>query len=330
MHFSPVVFGIIALALLFDFLNGMHDAANSIATVVSTRVLSPRMAVASAAFFNFAAAFFFGVHVATTVGKGLVDPAVMDNRLIVAALVGASLWNYLTIALGVPVSSSHSLIGGLVGAAIAKAGTGCLIFRPLIVTGAFMILSPPIGMLFAFALMIAVFWLFRRKSPTQVDHVFRFGQLVSSSVLSLAHGSNDSQKTMGIIAVLLFANGYLGKTFYVPWAVIMACYITMGLGTLAGGWRVVKTMGSKVTKLKPVGGFCAETGAGLCILLCSWLGIPVSTTHVVTGSIIGVGSTHRLSAVRWGVAGNIVWAWVLTIPCAGLVAAGVYYGLRLV
>jgi PiT family inorganic phosphate transporter len=323
-HLSVGVLGIIALALLFDFLNGMHDAANSIATVVSTRVLSPRKAVAMAAFFNFAAAFFFGVHVANTIGKGIVDPSVMDNRLLLSALVGASLWNWLTIVAGIPVSSSHSLIGGLVGAGVAKAGFSCLVPKTLITTATFMFLSPPIGMLFAFGLMVAVLWIFRRQSPGRVNSFFQIGQLISSSVLSLAHGTNDSQKTMGIISVLLFTNGALGATFHVPWAVILSCHAVMGLGTLAGGWKVVHTMGNKVTKLKPQSGFCAETGAGICILLCSRLGIPVSTTHVVTGSVVGVGSIQRLSAVRWGVAGNIIWAWVLTIPCAGLTAALTY------
>lgn len=326
-HLSPLVGFIIILALFFDFLNGMHDAANSIATVVSTQVLRPRQAVAWAAFFNFIAAFFFGVHVANTIGKGIIDPAAMNNAVLLAALVGAALWNWITIIAGLPVSSSHSLIGGLVGAGVAKAGFSCLVPKTLGITAAFMVLSPPIGLAFAAVLMVAVYWLFRKKSPSRVNGIFRVGQLVSSAILSLGHGANDSQKTMGIIAVLLFTNGALGKTFYVPWAVILACYAVMGLGTLAGGWRVVHTMGNKVTKLKPFSGFCAETGAGLCILLCSRFGIPVSTTHVVTGSVIGVGSTRRLSAVRWGVAGQIVWAWVLTIPCAAVVAALTYYGL---
>lgn len=329
-HVSLLVCFIIALALLFDFLNGMHDAANSIATLVSTRVMSPRNAVMWAAFFNFVAAFFFGVHVATTVGKGLVDPSIMDNTLLLSALVGASLWNWFTITLGIPVSSSHSLIGGLVGAALAKAGVRSLLFKSLNTTIAFMFISPPVGMAVAFGLMVLVYWVFRRRSPGQVDHVFRGGQLLSSAALSVAHGSNDSQKTMGIIAVLLFTNGYLGKEFHVPWLVILACYATMGLGTLAGGWKVVHTMGNKVTKLKPNGGFCAEMASALTIIGCSMVGIPVSTTHVVTGSVVGVGATHRLSAVRWGLAGRIVWAWVLTIPCAGATAALVYYGARLV
>jgi PiT family inorganic phosphate transporter len=325
LHVSPFVAVIIALALLFDFLNGMHDAANSIATIVSTQVLRPRQAVAWAAFFNFVAAFFFGVHVANTIGKGLVDPSVMDNTLLFSALIGASLWNWLTIVAGIPVSSSHSLIGGLVGAGVAKAGFGCLVLPTLAKTATFMVLSPPIGMLFAMALMAAVFWLFRKQSPGRVNHFFHGGQLLSSAVLSLGHGTNDSQKTMGIISVLLFTNGYLGKDFFVPKWVMMACYAVMGLGTLAGGWKVVHTMGNKVTKLKPFSGFCAETGAGLCILICSHMGIPVSTTHVVTGSVVGVGAAQRVSAVRWGVAGSIVWAWVLTIPCAAAVSALTYF-----
>ena len=324
MHIPFGVGLIIVLALLFDFLNGMHDAANSIATVVSTRVLSPRQAVVWAAFFNFAAAFGLGVHVANTIGKGLVDPSVIDNHVLVGALVGASLWNWLTITLGIPVSSSHALIGGLVGAGLAKAGWGCLLPQKLLVTLAFIFLSPLIGFAFGFGLMIAVYWLFRRRAPGQVDKIFRLGQMLSAALLSLSHGSNDSQKTMGIISLILFSNGALGGRFYVPSWVIIACCAVMGLGTLMGGWKVVKTMGHKVTKLKPVGGFCAETGAGVSIALCSLAGIPVSTTHTITGAIVGVGSTQRLSAVRWGVAGRIVWAWVLTIPCAAGTAALTY------
>jgi PiT family inorganic phosphate transporter len=323
-HLSYGVLGIIGLAFLFDFLNGMHDAANSIATIVSTRVLSPRQAVAWAAFFNFAAAFCFGVHVATTIGKGLVDPAVIDNAVILGALLGASLWDWLTIVYGIPVSSSHALIGGLVGAGIAKAGLGCLLKEKLITTLVFIDLSPMIGLVFGFGLMVAVMWTFRRRSPGQVDTFFKAGQLLSSALLSLSHGGNDAQKTMGIIAVLLFTNGALGDKFYVPWWVIMSCYGVIALGTLLGGWKIVHTMGNKVTKLKPVGGFCAETGAGLSIFICSQFGIPVSTTHTITGAIVGVGSTQRLSAVRWGIAGRIVWAWVLTIPCAALTAALIY------
>ncbi len=325
---SHAVIFICALAFLFDFLNGMHDAANSIATIVSTRVLSPRKAVVWAAFFNFVAVFFFGVHVANTIGKGLVDPAVMDNAVIAGALIGASLWDWLTIVLGIPVSSSHALIGGLIGAGMAKAGPGCLLYKKLITTVVFIFLSPLVGMLFGFGLMVAVSWLFRRRSPSQVDGVFRIGQFLSAALFSLSHGANDAQKTMGIISVLLFANGFLGATYYVPWWVIMSCYAVISLGTLMGGWKIVATMGSKVTKLKPVGGFCAETGAGISVALCSMAGIPVSTTHTITGAIIGVGSTSRVSAVRWGLAGRIVWAWVLTIPCAGVTAALTYLVVR--
>ena len=320
-----VLIVIIGLAYLFDFLNGMHDAANSIATVVSTRVLSPRHAVIWAAFFNFIAAFGFGVHVANTIGKGLVNPAVIDNAVVAGALVGASLWDWITIVYGIPVSSSHALIGGLVGAGLAKAGWGCLLQKKLLMTLAFIFLSPVIGLVFGFGLMTAVFWIFRRRSPGQVDSFFRVGQLLSAALYSLSHGTNDAQKTMGVISVLLFANGYLGDKFYVPWWVILSCHAVIALGTLLGGWKIVKTMGNKVTKLKPVGGFCAETAAGIAILLCSLGGIAVSTTHTITGAIVGVGSTQRLSAVRWGVAGRILWAWVLTIPCAAMTAALTYW-----
>ncbi len=327
---SPIaaVCVLVALALLFDFLNGMHDAANSIATVVSTRVLSPRQAVVWAAFFNFAAVFFFGVHVADTIGKGIVDPRLMDNAVVAGALIGASLWDWATIVFGIPVSSSHALIGGLIGAGVAKSGWSCLMTHKLLVILAFIFLSPAIGLFFGFLFMVAVSWLFRRRSPSQVDSVFRIGQLFSAGLYSLSHGANDAQKTMGVIALLLFTNGLLGASFYVPWWVIVSCYFVISLGTLMGGWKIVRTMGSKVTKLKPVGGFCAESGAGLSILISSLFGIPVSTTHTITGAIVGVGSTQRLSAVRWGVAGRIVWAWVLTIPCAGATSALAYLLLR--
>ncbi len=320
-----VVIFLVGLAYLFDFLNGMNDAANSIATVVSTRVLSPRNAVIWAAFFNFVAAFGFGVHVATTIGKGLIQPSVVDNAVILGALVGANLWTWITTILGIPVSCSHALIGGMVGAGVAKAGFACLLPKKLSLTVSFIFLSPMIGMLFGFSLMVAMYWIFRRHSPGQVDAMFRIGQLVSAALYSLSHGSNDAQKTMGIIAVLLFSNGYLGDKFHIPWWIILSCHAVIGLGTLMGGWKIIETMGNKITKLKPVGGFCAETGAGISILICSLAGIPVSTTHTITGAIVGVGSIQRLSAVRWGVAGRIVWAWVLTIPCAGLTAALTYY-----
>ena len=323
-HLTVGVVAVVALAFLFDFLNGMHDAANSIATVVSTRVLSPKQAVIWAGFFNFIAAFFFNVHVADTIGKGLVDPRVIDTAVIAGALIGASLWDWITIVFGIPVSSSHALIGGLVGAGVAKAGFDCLLYQQLKTTVIFIFLSPIIGLVFGFGLMVSVFWIFRRRSPSQVDRTFRVGQLMSAALYSLSHGANDGQKTMGIIAVLLYSNGLLGDKFYVPKWVIIACCAVIGLGTMSGGWKIVHTMGSKVTKLKPVGGFCAETGAGLSILICSYFGIPVSTTHTITGAIVGVGTTQRLSAVRWGVAGRIVWAWVLTIPCAAITAALTY------
>jgi inorganic phosphate transporter, PiT family len=329
-HWPLSVAVVVALAFLFDFLNGMHDAANSIATVVSTRVLSPRQAVVWAGFFNFVAAFLFKVSVADTIGKGLVDPRAIDTAVVAGALIGASLWDWITIVFGIPVSSSHALIGGLVGAGVAKAGFSCLQYEKLKVTFAFIFLSPLIGLAFGFGLMVAVFWLFRRRSPSQVDRFFRVGQLFSAGLYSLSHGANDAQKTMGLIAVLLYSNGLLGDKFYVPAWVIVTCCAVIGLGTMLGGWKIVNTMGNKVTKLKPVGGFCAETGAGLSILICSYFGIPVSTTHTITGAIVGVGTTQRLSAVRWGVAGRIVWAWVLTIPCAAVTAALTYKLLALV
>lgn len=328
-HLTPAIVVVALLAFLFDFLNGMHDAANSIATVVSTRVLSPGQAVVWAGVFNFVAAFVFKVHVADTIGKGLVDPRVIDTAVVAGALIGASLWDWITIVFGIPVSSSHALIGGMIGAGFAKAGAGCLQYQTLKTTVLFIFLSPLIGLVFGFGLMVAVYWAFRRRSPSQVDRFFRVGQLFSAGLYSLSHGANDGQKTMGVIAVLLYSNGLLGPTFYVPSWVIIACCAVMGLGTMLGGWKIVRTMGSKVTKLKPVGGFCAETGAGLSILICSAFGIPVSTTHTITGAIVGVGTTRRLSAVRWGVAGRIVWAWVLTIPCAALTSALVYKLLAL-
>ena len=327
-HVSGSVLFVIGLAYLFDFLNGMHDSANSIATVVSTRVLAPKHAVVWAAFFNFVAFAVFGVHVANTIGKGLVDPNIVDTAVVAAALIGASIWSWLTIQLGIPVSSSHALIGGMVGAGISKAGTAVLQYDKLKTTVAFIFLSPMIGMFFGFGLMVAVFWLFRRKSPSQVDRTFRIGQLLSAGLYSLSHGGNDAQKTMGIIAVLLYSNGLLGDKFYVPFWVVLSCHAVIALGTLMGGWKIVHTMGNKVTKLKPVGGFCAETGAGISIMICSFLGVPVSTTHTITGAIVGVGSTQRLSAVRWGVAGRIIWAWFLTIPFAAICAGLVYQAVK--
>ena len=312
---------LVALALLFDFLNGMNDAANSIATVVSTRVLSPRLAVLWAAFFNFAAAFLFGGHVASTIGKGVVDPSIVTPLMLLATLGGAIVWTYACTHLGLPISVSHALVGALVGAGVAKAGTGALIVGGVVKIVLFIVLAPLIGMVLGALLIIAVMWLCRRAAPGPVDWWFRRLQLVSAALYSLGHGANDAQKTMGIIAVLLFSTGYLGDTFYVPLWVIFACYGAIALGTLAGGWRVIETLGMRMTKLRPVDGFCAETAAGCAILLSTYGGIPVSTTHTITGAIIGVGAPIRLGAIRWGVAYRIVWAWVLTIPAAALVAA---------
>ncbi len=325
------VIAIVALALGFDFLNGMNDAANSIATVVSTRVLSPRMAVAWAAFFNFAAAFLFGVHVANTIGKGIVAPEVVNAPMILAALVGAVVWTWACTHIGLPISVSHALVGGLVGAAVAKTGgASCLIASGLGKVGVFIVVAPLVGLGLGYAFFVAVLWICRRASPRTMDRWFRRLQLVSAALYSLGHGTNDAQKTMGIITVLLFSTGYLEKwfgynDFRVPWAVVLACHVVIALGTLAGGWRVIKTLGMRVTKLRPVQGFCAETAAASSILLSTVGGIPVSTTHTITGAIIGVGATTRVSAVRWGVAFRIVAAWVLTIPTTALVAAGVWY-----
>jgi inorganic phosphate transporter, PiT family len=312
---------LIALALLFDFMNGFHDAANAIATVVSTGVLKPQAAVAMAAVFNIIAIFFFHLKVAATVGKGTVDPAVVDHYVVFGALVGAIFWNLLTWIYGIPSSSSHALIGGLVGAAVAKSGTGVLVASGLAKTIAFIVLSPLLGFVFGSIMMIVVSWLFVRSTPRRVDKWFRRLQLLSASMYSLGHGGNDAQKTMGIIWMLLIASGYTGTDDPLPWWVILSCYSAIGLGTLFGGWRIVKTMGQKITKLKPVGGFCAETGGAITLFMASALGIPVSTTHTITGAIVGVGSARTMSAVRWGVAGNIVWAWILTIPASAFVAA---------
>ena len=312
---------LIALALLFDFMNGFHDAANAIATVVSTGVLKPQTAVAMAAFFNFLAVLVFQLKVATTVGKGTIDPAIVDHYVIFGALVGAIIWNMVTWYYGIPSSSSHALIGGLVGAAVAKSGTESLIASGLIKTISFIVLSPLLGLLFGSLMMLLVSWLFVRSTPQRVDKWFRRMQLVSASMYSLGHGGNDAQKTMGIIWMLLIASGALAAGDALPWWVIGSCYIAISLGTLFGGWRIVKTMGQKITKLKPVGGFCAETGGAITLFLATSLGIPVSTTHTITGAIVGVGSSHKMSAVRWGVAGNIIWAWAFTIPASALIAA---------
>jgi inorganic phosphate transporter, PiT family len=312
---------LVALALLFDFMNGFHDAANAIATVVSTGVLKPQTAVAMAAFFNVVAIFFFQLKVATTVGKGTIDPSVIDHYVVFGALIGAISWNLLTWYYGIPSSSSHALIGGLVGAAVAKAGTGSLISTGLIKTISFIVLSPLLGFIFGSMMMVLVSWLFVRSTPHRVDKWFRRMQLVSASMYSLGHGGNDAQKTMGIIWMLLISAGVTTSSEALPWWVIISCYAAIGLGTLFGGWRIVKTMGQKITKLKPVGGFCAETGGAITLFLATSLGIPVSTTHTITGAIVGVGSSKKMSAVRWGVAGNIVWAWIFTIPASAFIAA---------
>jgi PiT family inorganic phosphate transporter len=312
---------IVVVALAFDFVNGFHDAANSIATVVSTRVLSPRWAVLWAAFFNFIAFLFFGLHVANTIGKGIVDPAVVDPAVVLSALVGAIAWDLITWWYGIPSSSSHALIGGLAGAAVAKTGVRHLDAAGLGKIAVSIVLSPVLGFVLAFGLMLAVIWIVRRSTPARVDSWFRRGQLVSAALYSLGHGGNDAQKTMGIIAVLLFATGHLGGTFYVPLWVVLACHAAMALGTLSGGWRIVRTMGLRITKLKPVGGFCAETGGAITLFAATALGIPVSTTHTITGAIVGVGAVTKLSAIRWGVAGRIVWAWIFTIPATAFIAA---------
>jgi len=325
-----LVIVIIALALVFDFLNGMNDAANSIATIVSTRVLSPRQAVVWAAFFNFVAAFVLGVHVANTIGKGVVDPKIVTPWMLLAVLVSAILWVYLCTHFGLPISVSHALVGGIIGAALAKEGQEVLIWSGITKILIFIFAAPLIGLVLGFLMMTMVCWIFCRRSPASVDHWFRRLQLFSAALYSLGHGSNDAQKTMGIITVLLFSSGYLGDTFYVPFWVVISCHIAIALGTLAGGWKVIDTMGMKITKLQPVHGFCAETAAASSILISTLGGIPVSTTHTITGAIIGVGATTRLSAVRWGVAYNIFWAWVLTIPITALLAAVFWYGLATV
>jgi PiT family inorganic phosphate transporter len=323
----PVLVGLIAVAVAFDFLNGLHDAANSIATIVSTRVLRPQYAVIWAAFFNFVAFLFFGLHVATTIGTGIIDASVIDPRVVFGALMGAIVWNLITWGVGIPSSSSHALIGGLVGAGAAKAGFGAVVWGGLGKTGAAIVLSPLLGFLLALLLVLIVSWIFVRSTPYAVDDLFRHLQFVSASLYSLGHGGNDAQKTMGIIAVLLYSQGHLGEEFHVPFWVVLTCQAAMGLGTLVGGWRIVKTMGSRITRLTPVQGFCAETGGAITLFLATWLGIPVSTTHTITGAIIGVGAARRASAVRWNVTTNIVVAWVITMPAAALVAALFYWGI---
>ena len=324
-----VVAMLVVLAIAFDFMNGFHDAANSIATVVSTGVLKPQQAVIFAAFFNVLAIAIFQLKVAATVGKGIVVPGVVDHHVVFGALIGAIAWNVITWWYGIPSSSSHALIGGIVGAVIAKAGAGALISAGVWKTVLFIFLSPLLGFLLGSLLMVLVANLFRHASPLRVDNWFRRAQLVSAGLYSLGHGGNDAQKTIGIIWMLLIATGYSAAADTMPptW-VIVSCYLAIGLGTMFGGWRIVKTMGQKITKLKPVGGFCAETGGAITLFLATAMGIPVSTTHTITGAIVGVGSVRRASAVRWGVAGNIVWAWVFTIPASAFVA-GVAYWLSL-
>jgi inorganic phosphate transporter, PiT family len=320
MTFEVLVL-LILVALAFDFMNGFHDAANSIATVVSTGVLRPLYAVAWAAAFNFIAYFLFETKVAATIGKGIVDPGIVDHYVIFGALIGAIAWNLITWYYGIPSSSSHALIGGLVGAGVAKVGASSLVASGLVKTITFILIAPLLGMLLAAILMIAVSWIFVRATPQRVDTWFRRMQLVSAALYSLGHGGNDAQKTAGIIWLLLITAGYSTTRDSVPAWVVMACYVTIALGTLFGGWRIVKTMGQRITKLKPVGGFCAETGGAATLFLATGFGIPVSTTHTITGAIVGVGAVRNVSAVRWGVAGGIVWAWVLTIPCSAAVAA---------
>lgn len=324
-----VVATLVVLAVAFDFMNGFHDAANSIATVVSTGVLKPQQAVVFAALFNFIAVFVFHLSVAATIGKGIVMPGIVDAHVVFGALVGAIAWNVITWWYGIPSSSSHALIGGIVGAVIAKSGVGGLVAAGVLKTVAFIFVSPLLGFTLGSLLMVVVAWLVRGTTPLRVDRWFRRAQLVSAGLYSLGHGGNDAQKTIGIIWMLLIATGYASAADKLPptW-VIWTCYIAIALGTMFGGWRIVKTMGQKITKLKPVGGFCAETGGAMTLFLATALGVPVSTTHTITGAIVGVGSTQRASAVRWGVAGNIVWAWIFTIPASAFIAA-VFYGVSL-
>jgi len=325
-----IVIFIVILALIFDFINGFHDSANSIATIVSTQVLRPRQAVLWAAFFNFVAILLFDSRVANTVGTGIVNPSIVDNALLIAAVSGAIVWNLITWWLGLPSSSSHALIGGLIGAGLMKEGFEILVWKGIIKTSIFIFISPLIGLILGLILMVVVMNLSRYSTISKSNRIFRKLQLFSAAIFSIGHGLNDAQKTMGIIALVLFSGGYLGPTFHIPYWVVIVCYTVIALGTLSGGWRIVKTMGTKITKLQPIGGFCAETAAALSIIGASVAGIPVSTTHTITGAIMGVGSTKRLSAVRWGVAGNIIWAWILTIPITGILSAGIYYLIKTV
>jgi PiT family inorganic phosphate transporter len=320
----PILIALIAVALAFDFLNGLHDAANSIATIVSTRVLPAQYAVLWAAFFNFVAFLFFGLHVAQTIGTGIVSADVVDSAVIFGALMGAICWNLITWWLGIPSSSSHALIGGLAGAGIMKAGVGAIVWTGLGVTGAAIVFSPLLGYFLALALVLAVSWTFVRSTPLAVNNTFRVLQFISAALYSLGHGGNDAQKTMGIIAVLLYSQGMLGDTFSVPLWVILTCQAAMALGTLFGGWRIVHTMGSRITRLHPVQGFCAEAGGAATLFMATYFGIPVSTTHTITGAIVGVGAARKVSAVRWNVASNVVTAWILTMPATALIGASFY------
>lgn len=318
------IFFLIALALIFDFINGFHDSANSVATIVSTRILSPKYAVMWAAFFNFIAFLFFGLHVAGTIGKGIVDVSIIDRQVIFGTLMGAIIWDLITWWLGLPSSSSHALIGGLIGSAIAKAGTGTLVWAGIQKTLIFIVIAPVSGFFLGMILAWIVFRLLYKASPFKVDKVFRIGQLASAAMYSLGHGGNDAQKTMGIIASLLFSAGYLGPVFHIPLWIVLSCHAAIALGTMLGGWRIVKTMGQKLSKLRPVDGFCAETGAAITLFVSSALGVPVSTTHTITGSILGIGTIKRASSVKWKIANKIVFAWILTIPAAALISAMFY------
>jgi inorganic phosphate transporter, PiT family len=319
---------LVAVALVFDFINGFHDSSNSISTIVSTRVLSPKYAVLWAAFFNFIAAFFIGTQVAHTIGQGIIHRDIIDNGLIFAALGGAIIWNLTTWYYGLPSSSSHALIGGLIGAGIAKGGTSTLVWAGITKTTAFIILSPAIGLVLGYVFMVISLNLNRNSNMARADKLYRKLQLASSAIYSLGHGMNDAQKTIGIIAIILYSKGLINDSFHIPYWIIIMCYSVIALGTMFGGWRIVKTMGTKITKLRPIGGFSAEAAAACSIIGSSIAGIPVSTTHTIAGAIVGVGATKRLNAVRWGVAGNIVWAWVLTIPIAALISALIYLALK--
>jgi len=319
---------VVFVAIAFEFINGFHDAANAIATVVSTRVLKPHHAIIWAAFFNFVAVFFIGTQVATTIGTGIISPAIIDNVIILSALVGAIAWNLITWWLALPSSSSHALIGGLIGAGFVKGGLQIMLWEGIVKTALFIVLSPAIGLILGFFMMVLIMNVYPQGSVSKADGIFRNLQLFSSAIYSLSHGMNDAQKTIGIIAMVLFSSGYLGSTFYIPYWVILSCYLIIAIGTLLGGWKIIKTMGMGITKIAPMGGFCAQSAAAVSIIGASLAGIPVSTTHTITGAIVGVGATRRLTAVRWGVAGKIIWAWVFTIPAAAIMSALVYAFLR--